>query len=380
MFVEIERGLLLRALAQVYGVVQKRNTMPVLGHVLLEAQDACLRLRTTDLDSDVVIEIAADVKTNGSTSVAAHLMHDIVRKLPEGEQINLALSEDNNTLLLTTPYSSFNFLAIHAEDFPHYPEGMHDGKAFEFSLESESLRRMIEKTRFAILDDSTRYYLNGIYLHPDADLLYAVATDGHRLSACHTSLPLGAKDMPGVIIPKKCVDEIWKLTDGLQQSIHIKLTENIIQFTFNNVQFLSKLVNGTFPNYKAIIPQDNALLAHIPVVQFAQVVDRIGTISAEKTRAVKLHFSDQKLLVSASNTQGNTGIYGTGASQAQETMTIDYQGDTIDIGFNAKYLLDIADAIAVEDMLFYMKDANSPALIKSKHADDIFYVIMPMRV
>src|SRR5215510_7647408 len=258
MKVTVERAALLKSLGHVHRVVERRNTIPILANVLIKADNSKLAFKATDLDLEVTEAIAAEVGPAGSTTVPAHMFYDIVRKLPEGTQILLEASGDRATLALRAGRSRFSLQTLPESDFPDLAAGEMTHK---FSLAAKDLKRLIDKTQFAISTEETRYYLNGIYLHTAGDgqasALRAVATDGHRLAQIDLAAPQGAAGMPGVIVPRKTVGEVQRLIEDGEVQIGIELSPTKVRFTLGDVVLTSKLIDGTFPDYARVIPLGN---------------------------------------------------------------------------------------------------------------------------
>jgi DNA polymerase III subunit beta len=372
MKITIERGALLKSLAHVQSVVERRNTIPILSNVLLDAADNMLALTATDMDLTIAEKVAAQVGTKGATTVSAHTLYDIVRKLPEGAQIQIEGSADGGQVTLKAGRSKFNLSTLPREDFPATAGGDLPTK---FSIAAKDLRNLIDRTKFAISTEETRYYLNGIYLHAhttgEVKVLRAVATDGHRLARFEMPLPAGAADMPGVIVPRKAVGEVRKLIEETSDSIDIALSDSKIRFGFDDVVLNSKLIDGTFPDYHRVIPTGNDKVMEVDRKSFAEAVDRVSTISSEKSRAVKMSLKAGSLTLSANSPE--TG-------SASEELEVKYGGTGIDIGFNSRYLLDITEQIEGEGAQFALADAASPTLVRDVGDPSALYVLMPMRV
>jgi len=368
----IERAALLSALSHVQSVVERRNTIPILANVLLEAADDGLSLTATDMDIAIVEKVTASVGTTGSTTVPAHTIYDIVRKLPDGAQVELDNAGDGDQLQLMAGRSRFTLQTLPTADFPVMTGG---DMPYEFSMPAEELKGVIDRTRFAISTEETRYYLNGIYLHAkEADsqpVLRAVATDGHRLARMEIALPSGANGMPGVIVPRKTIGELRKLVDEMEGDVEIALSETKVRFSLGGAVLTSKLIDGTFPDYERVIPEGNDKLLTIECGQFADAVDRVATISTEKSRAVKLNIEQNALTLSASSPDSGT---------ATEELPVEYDKDGIEIGFNSRYLLDIANQIGAGTAEFAMADAASPTIVRDVADTRALYVLMPMRV
>ncbi len=370
MRVTIERSAFLRALNHVQSVVERRNTIPILSNVLLQATGGDLKLTATDLDLEIVESVAAMVATPGAATVPAHMLYDIVRKLPDGAQLELDQGGDVNRINVFAGRSRFSLQSLPPEDFPDLATGEFPNT---FSISAGDLKGLIEKTRFAISTEETRYYLNGIYFHEvtAGNLLRAVATDGHRLAQAQIPRPDGAKGMPGVIVPRKTVLEVVKLLEGVDAEIEVALSASKIRFTAGNLTLTSKLIDGTFPDYERVIPRHNDKVLEIDARSFASAVDRVSTISMEKGRAVKLHMSAGKLMLSVNNPDSGS---------AEEELLCSYDADAIEIGFNARYLLDVAGQVKSEAIVFNLADAGSPTIVRDPADEQALYVLMPMRV
>jgi DNA polymerase-3 subunit beta len=370
MKVTVERSELLRSLGHVHRAVERRNTIPILANVLLRADRATLSLKATDLDLEVTDAIAAEAAPAGSTTVPAHMFYDIVRKLPEGAQIVLESSGDRAALAIRAGRSRFTLQTLPESDFPDLAPGEMTHK---FTLKASDLKRLIDKTQFAISTEETRYYLNGIYLHiaGPAQALRAVATDGHRLAQVELPLPDGATGMPGIIIPRKTVSEVQRLLDEPDAEVAVELSPGKIRFTVGAVILTSKLIDGTFPDYGRVIPLGNDKELVVDRKEFEAAVDRVSTVSSERGRAVKLSLNSGKLLLSVTNPDSGS---------ATEELEVEYEAEPIDIGFNSRYLLDIASQIESEAAVLKLADPGSPTLIQDKDAHGTLYVLMPMRV
>src|SRR5215212_3799568 len=282
MKVTVERAALLKSLGRVHRVVERRNTIPILANVLIRADKSKLSLKATDLDLEVIDGVNAEISPGGSTTVPAHMFYEIVRKLPEGSQIVLEASGDRAMLAIRAGRSRFTLQTLPESDFPDLAAGEMTHK---FTLPAADLKRLIDKTQFAISTEETRYYLNGIYLHTmgngKSTMLRAVATDGHRLAQVELTLPKGATGMPGVIVPRKTVGELQRLIDDNEAEIGVELSSSKIRFTAGEVVLTSKLIDGTFPDYARVIPLGNDKELQVEKVDFETAVDRVSTVSSE---------------------------------------------------------------------------------------------------
>ncbi len=370
MRVTIERSSFLKALNHVQSVVERRNTIPILSNVLIQAAGSNLRLTATDLDIEIVETVGAEVAREGAATVPAHMLYDIVRKLPEGAQLELDQGPDSTRVSIFAGKSRFALQALPPEDFPDLASGEMPNT---FSLSTADLKGLIDKTRFAISTEETRYYLNGIYLHEvkAGGLLRAVATDGHRLAQAQVPLPKGAAGMPGIIIPRKTVLDVVKLVEGEEGDVEVALSSSKIRFTVGNLVLTSKLIDGTFPDYERVIPRHNDKVLDVDAKTFSSAVDRVSTISMEKGRAVKLNISAGKLTLTVNNPDSGS---------AEEELVVDYNHEPIDIGFNARYLLDVAAQVKSDNIHFHLADAGSPTIVRDPADEQALYVLMPMRV
>jgi DNA polymerase-3 subunit beta len=363
----IERATLLKSLSHVQSVVERRNTIPILSNVLIEArEDGSIRLMATDLDLQVDESIQANVATAGATTVSAHTLFDIVRKLPDGSQVELNAAEGK--MQLSAGRARFNLSTLPRDDFPVIAEG---DLPTRFELPAATLRQIIDKTRFAISTEETRYYLMGIFLHVADDALKAAATDGHRLARVTVAKPDGADGMPDIIVPRKCVAELRKLLEELEGTVEVSMSPTKIRFGLGSAVLTSKLIDGTFPDYNRVIPTGNDKLLKLDPKSFAQGVDRVSTIASEKTRAVKMMVDRDKVTLSVTSPEAGT---------ATEEIAADYGSDNIKIGFNARYLLDILGEIDGDTVEVHLADAAAPTLLREKDNSSALYVLMPMRV
>jgi DNA polymerase-3 subunit beta len=371
----IERATLLRCLSHVQSVVERRNTIPILSNVLIEAEPGgSLRLMATDLDLQVVETMAAvAVEAPGAITVSAHLLFDIARKLPDGSQVSIETAD--NRMVVKAGRSRFTLPTLPRDDFPVIVEG---DLPTSFELPARQLAELIDRTRFAISTEETRYYLNGIFLHvaeEDTPVLKAAATDGHRLARFTLARPEGAQGMPDVIVPRKAVGELRKLLEEASEgSVQIDLSASKIRFTLGGeggVVLTSKLIDGTFPDYTRVIPTGNDKLLRLDPKSFYDGVDRVATIATEKTRAVKMGVDKDKVTLSVTSPDNGT---------AAEELAGDYASDPLEIGFNANYLKDILHQIDGDTVELHLADPGAPTLIRQDEKSPALYVLMPMRV
>jgi DNA polymerase III subunit beta len=366
----IERATLLRSLAHVQSVVERRNTIPILSNVLLEATaEGGIRLMATDLDMQIVETVEAAVDQPGATTVSAHTLFDIVRKLPEGSQVQLSAAEGK--MAINAGRARFNLQTLPRDDFPVIAEGELPTK---FELPAATLRQIIDKTRFAISTEETRYYLNGIFFHVSDEaqpVLKAAATDGHRLARVTVPRPDGAEGMPDIIVPRKCVAEIRKLLEEVDGTVAVSLSNTKVRFDLGTAILTSKLIDGTFPDYSRVIPTGNDKMLKLDPKSFMEGVDRVSTIASEKTRAVKMALDRDKITLSVTSPENGT---------ASEEVPGDYAAQGFEIGFNARYLMDILHQIDGDVVEVHLADAAAPTLIRENDKAAALYVLMPMRV
>lgn len=373
MKVTLERNHLLKSLGHVHRVVERRNTYPILANVLLKAADGRVDLRATDLDIEVTESVPAMVATAGTTTVPAHTLYEIVRKLADGAEVRLE-TEGGEQMLLSSGRSRFHLACLSPDSFPDLKSGSF---SHEFTMPATALRELIERTQFAISNEETRYYLNGIYIHTidssaSGPLLRAVATDGHRMARAETEAPKGAEGMPGIIVPKKTVSEVQKLLEGAEGEVKVEVSDTKIRFSLNGVVLLSKLIEGTFPDYERVTPKNNDKEMNVDRAAFATAVDRVSTIASDRGgKAVKLSMKDGQLELSVTNPDHGT---------ASEELAVAFEPESFEIGFNARYLLDIIGQIRSENAVFLFNDAGSPTLVREAGDARALYVLMPMRV
>lgn len=371
----IERATLLRCLSHVQSVVERRNTIPILSNVLIDADTGGgVKVMATDLDLQVVETMtAASVESGGAITVSAHLLFDIARKLPDGSQVSLETAD--NRMTVKAGRSRFQLPTLPRDDFPVIVEGE---LPTSFELPARELAELIDRTRFAISTEETRYYLNGIFLHVSDEarpVLKAAATDGHRLARYTIDRPEGAAGMPDVIVPRKAVVELRKLLEeALDSNVQIDLSASKIRFALGGeggVVLTSKLIDGTFPDYSRVIPTGNDKLLKLDPKSFYEGVDRVATIATEKTRAVKMGLDADKVTLSVTSPDNGT---------AAEEIAAEYKSDGFEIGFNANYLKDILSQIDSDLVELHLADAGAPTLIRRDENSPALYVLMPMRV
>lgn len=368
----IERAVLVKAVSQAQSVVERRNTIPILANVLIEATPDGVSFRATDLDVEVVDRAVAQVERPGATTVSAIMLNEIARKLPDGALVQISSDDAAGRLSVEAGRSSFNLATLPREDFPVLAATEYTAN---FTAPASVLRRLFDKAKFAISTEETRYYLNGVYLHvadsEDGPTLRCVATDGHRLARIDAALPDGAAELPGVIVPRKTVGELRKLLDDDEADIAVSVSETKIRFATADITLTSKVIDGTFPDYTRVIPANNTRKLEVDASDFARAVDRVATVSSERSRAVKLSLESDRLVLS---------VNAPDSGAAEEELIVAYSDEPLEIGFNAKYLQEIANQVDRDNAVFMFNSSGDAALIREGSDQSAIYVVMPMRV
>ena len=367
MKITVEQSALLKALAHAQSIVERRQTIPILANVLLETTDDGILLRATDNELEISEHVVATIEDAGSITVPAHKLYDIVRRLPEGSQVSLTFSEETNQVNISSGRSKFALASIAPEGFPTMAR---EDTPFSFDLPADQLLMLINQTSFAASVEETRYNLNGIYLHAKDKMLVAVATDGHRLAMATTTLPEGAKDMPGIIIPRKTIGEVAKLAAENVENLHIALSANQIRFKMNEIELSSRLVDGTYPDYEKVIPAGNDKTLEADVKALANVIERVSVVS-ERSRGIRLSLRENLLQVSATSVDEGS---------AEDELDAVYSAEEMEIGFNFRYLLDILAQIKGQNVKMLLQDGVSPVLLQDAADSSSLFVLMPMRV
>ena len=372
MKVSIERATLLKAVSQAQSVVERRNTIPILANVLIEAEGNSASFRATDLDIEVLDRAPAVVEQAGATTVSAVTLHEIVRKLPDGALVQLTADAAAGRLTVAAGRSNFSLATLPKEDFPVMASSEYSSN---FTAKAEVLRRLFDKSKFAISTEETRYYLNGVYMHvaesEEGRVLRCVATDGHRLARIDAPLPAGAEAMAGVIVPRKTVGELRKLLEEDDMDIAVSVSETKVRFATPDITLTSKVIDGTFPDYSRVIPMNNTRRLEVDAGEFAKAVDRVATVSSERSRAVKLQLDEDRLILS---------VNAPDSGAAEEELAVAYGDEPLEIGFNAKYLLEIASQVDRENAVFMFNSSGDPTLMREGTDTSAVYVVMPMRV
>ncbi|MSP04134.1 MAG: DNA polymerase III subunit beta [Acetobacteraceae bacterium] len=374
MKLKADRAAFLKALAHVQSVVERRNTIPILANVMLAVRDSKLTLTATDMEIAVLEDVPASASRNGACTAPAATLYEIVRKLPDGAEVELDHPGGDAQLALRAGRYATSLVVLPTEDFPSMSAGSLPHK---FSIPAQELRGLIDRTRFAISTEETRYYLNGIYIHAtEADgikVLRAVATDGHRLARVELPLPEGAGSIPGVIVPRKTVNELRKLLDEASGDVGVALSDTRIQLHVGPVTLTSKLIDGTFPEYERVIPRDNDKILRVGKKDFSDAVARVAAISSERSRPVKLSLAKDLLVLSASSPEQGT------ATEELDGDRVSYSAGPLEIGFQARYLNDITDQVG-DQVEFLFSDGAAPTVVRDAADTSALYVLMPMRV
>lgn len=367
-----EAQTLSAALKKVGQVIESRNTIPILSNIVIAADEktGAVTLKGTDLDVEVTLTLAAQVETGGAITAPAHMLESYVTKAPKGAQIEIGM--DGNFLTCHMGRSRVKMQTLAAEDFPDFNHG---DMPYQFEMTAAEFCSLLDRAKFAISTEETRYYLNGIYLHPSANAaghasISACATDGHRLALVHHPLPdTDISQFPGIIIPRKTVLLLIKLCDGAKTA-KVAYSQSKIRVDLGSVVLVSKLIDGTFPDYQRVIPRNNNKIASVNRAALAAAVDRVTTVSVEKGRAAKLEFADGRLVVSC-----NSADHGS----ATEDIDIGYDADPVTLGLNSRYIADMLQAFTAETLDFAIDDAGSPVTVNVNGDPNRVCVAMPMR-
>jgi DNA polymerase III subunit beta len=369
MKIVVEQGTFSKALKHVLGVIERRATIPVLRNVLLTATRDGLSLISTDLDIQVTETASATIEETGATTTPAQMLYDIVRELPDGSQISLETKKDGARLALSCGTAAFDLACMAKEEFPRMDAG---DMVAEFDLAAADFLRMIDKTKMAMSTEQTRYYLCGIYLHvADRHTLRAVATDGHRLAQYDLPEPDGASTLPGIILPYKTVNEIRRMLDDATGAVHIAASDTKVKISVGQIQLLSKLVDGSFPDYQRVIPARGEHIATTLTSDLVKAINLVSVVMEGKTRAVKVSFTRDKATLSARETDSGTAL---------KEINAEYDCADLETGFNSAYARDMLLQISGKSIRMIMQDAGSPIRFEDDEDDRFLHIIMPMRV
>lgn len=367
----IEKEVFLKGLARIQGIVEKRNTIPILSNVLIEGRDDEIYLTATDLEVGMRSSYPSSVSNPGKVTVSAKKLHEIIKELPDKE-ISF-LSKENCWIEIRCGKALFNIVGLSPEEFPYFPQP--DKESF-LSINSSLLREMLEKTAFSISTDESKYNLNGIYfrsVEEDKKVLRLVATDGHRLSLIQKEMDTSNVEelLKGVIFPRKGILELKKIAEEGESDIQLGFMDNNAVIRKDKTVVVMRLVDGEFPDYNRVIPKNNELVAFIDRSGFLHALRRMAILSSEKSKGVKLFLRDGSLEISSSNPE---------FGDSKEDLDIEYSGPDMSIGFNARYLIDIIQVQETEKIRLMVKDNLSPGLIKPSEGDNYLAVVMPMRL
>ena len=367
----IEKKTIFKSLAHLQSIVDKRNVLPILSNILIEAKNNELIMSSTDMDISIRENIKCEVIEEGATTINAQLIYDIIKKLHDESNIEI-ISNDSKILTLRSGVSKFSLACLPKEEFPLIESKI---EGYKVTTKAENIFNLIEKTKFAISNEETRYFLNGLYFsinnENDKSMLTFVGTDGHRLAKFSISNSSKSKDVNGVIIPKKTINELYKLLSENSNDIQIEINSNKIIFYIGKLIFISKLIDGTFPDYKRVIPKNNNEILHVNRSNLLSAVDRVSTIVNEKSPVIKFKLFKNLINLSTFNNDN---------SSATEDINAKYEGKEIEIGFNSKYIMDILDNLKENEIQISFMDNSSPIIAKEKSNPDLIYVLMPMRV
>ncbi|MDA9109213.1 DNA polymerase III subunit beta [Woeseiaceae bacterium] len=365
MKIAIKREDLLKSLQSIIGVVERRQTMPILANIMLTVEGGAVTLTATDLEVELIAKISVENTDSGSLTLPGRKLLDITRSLPGEAMITIVASEGK--VVVTSGKSKFSLTTLPANEFPLIPGINSEHK---IKINQSELRQLIENTQFSMAQQDVRYYLNGLLLEIDGDQLKAVATDGHRLAFCQKQLSVNSPEIKSVIIPRKGVLELQRLLDGTTD-IEVELGSNHIKIVFESICFTSKLIDGRFPEYQRVIPSDtsNHLLANKEDLKTS--LQRTAILSNEKYRGIRLVISENEITLQAHNPE---------QEEAEESIDVEYSGSDIEVGFNVNYLIDALNAIDATEVSLSMVDGNSSCLITDPNDAQTKFVVMPMRL
>jgi len=363
---QIARDALLKPLQAVSGIVERRHTLPILANVLLEQKDGGLHVTATDLEMQITAVADIPGKDGQATTVAARKLQDLLRALPDGSMLNVEAA--GNKMTVRAGRSRFNLQTMAAGDYPRISLGTEQLQTL--SLPQKDLRGLFALAEFAMAQQDIRYYLNGMLLVVDQASLQAVATDGHRLSWASLAVP-GSYTRQEVILPRKTVLELGKLLADTEEPVTLDILANQVRFRFGNVELVSKVVDGKFPDYNRVIPSGYTKLLELDRLELLSALQRAAILSNEKFRGVRVVLSDGELKIICTNAE---------QEEAEEVLEVPYKGDSLDIGFNITYLLDVLQNLESERVRLGFGDANSSALVSMPDRDDYKYVVMPLRI
>lgn len=364
----IPREALLKPLNLVAGVVERRQTLPILANVMLVLEGNQLSITGTDLEVELVGRVMLDQapESGGEITVPARKLADICKSLPDGCDIQFILEDQR--VIVKSGRSRFTLSTLSAADFPNVEESP---GSLAFEVKQGDMKRLIDRTSFAMAQQDVRYYLNGMLWEVQAGQLRVVATDGHRLAVCTLAAPIETSENLQVILPRKGVLELGRLLLSENENVKIVIGSNHLRATTAEYTFTSKLVDGKFPDYDRVLPKSSTKAIFGSRDELRQAFSRTAILSNEKYRGVRLMLSEGSLQILANNPE---------QEEAEETVTVDYQGESLEIGFNVSYLLDVLGVLSGESVKISLSDANSSALLEESEESDSMYVVMPMRL
>jgi len=366
MELEIKRELLLKPLQQVIGVVERRQTLPILGNVLLKAAGNQLSITATDLEIEMISQVAIENNTTGETTLPARKFVDICKALPNDALLTIKINAEKATI--KSGKSRFVLSTLPSTEFPNIDSFE---SLFKFEMPQLQLKKLIDQTHFAMAQQDVRYYLNGLLFEFSENLIRVVATDGHRLALCDQKIVTGISELQQVIIPRKAVMELSRLLDNTDELVKIELGSNHIRLSTSELSFITKLIDGRFPDYQRVVPQGGDKIVIANRTSIHQALSRASILSNEKYRSVRFTLSSGSLQVMANNPE---------QEEAEEEITVDYDGPSLEIGFNASYVLEALNALNDENVQLELTDQNSCCLIRSPESEESRYVVMPMRL
>lgn len=362
----------LRCLAHVQSVVEKRGTIPILANVKVEALPGEVRLTATDMDIALTESFEASVEIEGSLTVPAHTLYEIIRKMPDDTPISCSTERNGAGLSITGNKCAFSLPVLPSEEFPMISAGE---TRSSFTLPPAELIQLIEKTQFAMSTEQTRFYLNGVYFHyeerDEGGVLITVATDGHRLAKAEIPAPEGCAYMPAIIVPRKTITEIRKIVEEYTDPITINLSEDKITFIFADGTLISKLIDGNFPEYRQALPQSEQSTMQVYKEALSKAIERVSIVAADKTRAVSMHVSRGSMILRAKSDTN---------SVAEETLEVSYDGEDIEMVFNHRFISEVLSTIDGDTVLFHLSDPREAVLLSDPVCEGVLYVIMPMRM
>ena len=367
----IKRDALLKSLTLVQGIIEKKNTLPILSNVLLDIKNGKLSIIATDLDLVFYDEISEiQIKTEGATTTSATILYDILRKISGNSDIKFDLKNENK-LSLITDNSDFNLLCLPIDNFPNFTDGF---ESDEISFNRSKLLTLLNKTKISISNDDTRHYLNGIYLHltesQNRTYLTGVATDSHRLSSSSIEVDVG-KSFHSIILPKKTVFQLCNLLVDTNEKVLVQTSESKIQFKIGKTKLISKVIDGKFPDYKKVVPTDNDKNLTVISSDFVQAIERVITVYLDRKEGVKLILGKDNIKFSVNSTNSGEG---------NEVIKSNFTGEDMTVSFNSKYLTDIASEVEDKNLKINLKDPMSPVLVEDMSDKNSYYVVMPMKI